>query len=255
MHILLTNDDGIFAPGLRALAKAIVAAGHRATVFAPDSQRSAVGHAITIYDPIRVERVEFCGMEAYAVNAMPADCARLGLYILRNDPPDCVLSGVNRGANRGAAILSSGTVAAAMEASLCGVPGIAVSRSGKMEDGFGPAAELGARLAAWAVKHPLPRGEIYSLNVPHGAEPLGVRAATHCYDYIFEPTYQREDGGWRMVVGPNILPETEANSELSLNRAGYASLSILSWNIHADTPLADIDELNQDEENCHGNGN
>lgn len=245
MHILLTNDDGIFAPGLRELARAVVAAGHRATVFAPDGQRSAVGHAITISSPIHVQRVPYEGVTAYAVNAMPADCARLGLYLLRNDKPDCVLSGVNRGANRGAAILSSGTVAAATEASLCGVPGVAVSRSGKMDEGYEHAARLGARLAEWAVKHPLPLGQIYSLNVPHGGAPRGVRAATLCHDYIFEPVYEEADGGWRMVVGRNTVPETEESAELALNRAGYASLTVLGWSLYADTPLPDIDELNE----------
>ena len=209
MHIMLTNDDGIRAAGLRELSKAAVAAGHRVTIFAPDGERSAAGHSITIKDPIRVARVSYGGIAAYAVSGTPTDCARLGLHFLRDDKPDCVLSGINKGANRGAAILSSGTVGAALEASLCGVPSAAVSLCKFVDDGYEHAARLGIKLAEWMMGHPLP------------------------------------DAGWVMVVGENCVPETDENSDLLLTRAGYASLSIVSWNLQAATPLANFDELNE----------
>ncbi len=245
MHILLTNDDGIFAPGLRELSKAAIAAGHRVTIFAPDGQRSAASHSITIKDPLPVERAPYEGVRAYAVGGTPADCARLGLYLLRADRPDCVLSGINKGANRGAAILSSGTVGAALEASLCGVPSAAVSLCRFADDGYEHAARLGVRLAEWMMRHPLPLGEAYNLNVPYGGRPLGVRAATVSYDYVFEPVYRETEAGWVMVVGENSVPETDENSDLQLTRAGYASLSVVSWNMMAATPLANFDELNE----------
>ena len=136
MHIMLTNDDGIFAPGLRELSKAAVAAGHRVTIFAPDSQRSAASHSITLTGPLRAERVPYGGIDAWAVNGTPADCAKLGLYLLRRSRPNCVLSGINKGSNRGAATLYSGTVAAALEASISGVPGVAVSLCAFRDDGY-----------------------------------------------------------------------------------------------------------------------
>lgn len=245
MHIMLTNDDGIFAPGLRELSKAAVAAGHRVTIFAPDSQRSAASHAISLTKPLKVERVPYDGIAAYSVNGTPADCAKLGLFLLRDDLPDIVISGVNRGSNRGAAIIYSGTVGAATEASISGVPAVAVSLCKSCNDGYECAARLGVRTAEWALKNPLPRGEIYNLNVPYGAKPLGVRAATVSNEYIFNPIYEETPEGYVMVTGENVLPETDENSDMELTHAGYATLSVIGWNRLAATKLNDFDELNE----------
>lgn len=244
MHILLTNDDGIFAPGLRALSNAAREAGHRVTIFAPDGQRSAASHSITLDKPLRAERVEYEGIAAYAVNGTPADCARLGLFLLGNDRPDCVAAGVNRGANRGAATLYSGTVAAAAEGALCGVPGVAVSLCKFVDEGYEHAARLGVRLAEWALRHPLPIGLIYSLNVPLGA-PRGVRAATLSHEYIARPAYREVPDGWMMADGEPLVPEEDENCDTLLTHAGYATLSILGWNLQAGAAMPDISELNE----------
>ena len=243
MHILIANDDGIFAPGIRALSNAAEAAGHRVTVFAPEAQRSAAGHAITLTRALHARRVEYGRTRAFSVDGTPADCVRLGLYLLRNDPPDCVLTGVNNGANRGAAIVYSGTVASAMEGALCGVPGVAVSLCSHLDRDYETAARLGVKTAEWAVAHPLPRGEIYNLNVPYGVKVKGLRAATVSNEYIFSPMYAPEDGGYRMIEGRDLVPETDADSDLLVTEAGYAALSIIRWNLLADTPMPDLNEL------------
>ena len=245
MHIMLTNDDGIFAPGLRELSRAAEAAGHRVTIFAPDSQRSAASHSISLTRPLRAERVPYDGVAAYAVNGTPADCAKLGLYLMRGDLPDVVLSGINKGPNRGAAILYSGTVGAAMEASISGVPGVAVSLCAFRDDGYEFAAELGVRTAEWALKNPLPRGDIYNLNVPYVEKVLGVRAATVSNEYIFDPIYEETPEGYVMVTGEDALPETDENSDIQLTHAGYASLSIIGWNLLSNLKLNDFSELNE----------
>ena len=245
MHIMLTNDDGIFAPGLRELSKAAAAAGHRVTIFAPDSQRSAASHAISLTQPLKIERVPFDGIAAYSVSGTPADCAKLGLYLLRGDLPDIVLSGINKGSNRGAAILYSGTVGAAQEASISGVPGVAVSLCAFRDDGYEYAAQLGVRTAEWALRNPLPRGEIYNLNVPYGVKPLGVRAATVSNEYIFDPIYTETPEGSVMETGENVLPELDENSDYSLTHAGYAALSIIGWNRISAAKLGDFSELNE----------
>ena len=246
MHILISNDDGIFAPGIRALAKAAKAAGHRVTISAPDSQRSAASHGLAIGKPLHANPVEYDdGISAWAVDGTPADCVRLGLYLTREDPVDCVLSGVNNGANRGAAILYSGTVAAAMEASLCAVPGIAVSLCSFKNEGFEEAARLGVKTAEWAMEHPLPRGEIYNLNVPRRDEVLGIRSATVSYEFIVDPLYTLQEDGSYMLADSD-LPEMESapDSDTNLTRAGYASLSILTWNMLANTAMPNLDQLN-----------
>ena len=244
MHVLIANDDGIFAPGIRALAKAAAAAGHRVTVFAPDSQRSAAGHSFSITRPLHARPVEYGGIRAFSVDGTPADCARLGLYLLKDDPVDFVLAGINNGANRGAAILYSGTVGAAMEASLCGVPGLAVSLCSHLDRDYEEAAALGVRAMEWAVHHPLPRGEIYNLNVPFGVKIRGVRSASISNEYIFPPDYV-PDGAGGYVPGQeqDALPETDPNSDLNLTNAGYASMSVLTWKLLSDTPMPDLSDL------------
>lgn len=246
MHILIANDDGIFAPGIRALAKAARAAGHRVTVFAPDSQRSAASHAFTLKKPLHAVRVEYeDGIPAWAVDGTPADCVRLGLYLTREDPVDCVLSGINNGSNRGAAILYSGTVGAALEGSLCGVPAVAVSLCTHLDKGFEQAAVLGVRTMEWAMEHPLPRGEVYNLNVPCDVRVKGVKSATVSNEFIAEALYDElPDGGYVTRDADEALPETDENSDLNVTNAGYASLSIIGWNMLANTPMPDLSELN-----------
>ena len=244
MHVLIANDDGIFAPGIRALAKAAAAAGHRVTVFAPDEQRSAAGHSFSITKPLHAKPVDYDGIRAFSVDGTPADCARLGLYLLKDDPVDFVLAGINKGANRGAAILYSGTVGAAMEASLCGVPGLAVSLCSHLDRDYEEAAALGVRAMEWAVHHPLPRGEIYNLNVPYGVKIRGVRSASISNEYIFPPDYLPDGaGGYVLAEEQDALPETDPNSDLNLTNAGYASMQVLTWKLLSDTPMPDLSDL------------
>lgn len=248
MHILISNDDGIFAPGILALAKAAKAAGHRVTIFAPDSQRSAASHGLSITKPVSCKAVEYDdGIPAYAVSGTPADCVRLGLYLTREDPVDCVLSGVNNGANRGAAILYSGTVAAAMEASLCAVPGVAVSLCSYKNEGFDEAARLGVMTAEWAMEYPLPRGEIYNLNVPKRETVLGIKPAVVSYEFIVPAMYnQLEDGSYLLSDEDAPTLQSPEDSDLVITRSGYASLSVLTWNMLASTPMPDLSKLNEE---------
>ena len=125
MHLMLVNDDGIHAPGIRALCDAATAAGHRVSISAPDRERSAASHAISLADSLKAERIDYPGAgTAFVVNGTPADCARLGLFLIPD--VDVVISGVNNGSNMGGACIYSGTVAAATEASMSGTPGLAV---------------------------------------------------------------------------------------------------------------------------------
>ena len=127
MDILLVNDDGIHAPGLRLLAEALRGAGHSLTVVAPDRERSAVGHGITTRDPLFVQEVPWEGIPAYSCSGTPADCTQLGLKALAPKPVDLVVSGPNNGINTAGDLLYSGTVAAAMEGAKLGVKAIALS--------------------------------------------------------------------------------------------------------------------------------
>ena len=166
MKLLFVNDDGIDAPGIRALIEAFNKA-HTVYVVAPDGQRSAVSKALTLYTPLRAVPQKIAGAVcAYAVNGTPADCVRLGLGNLVPEKPDLVVSGINAGSNLGSDTLYSGTCAAAQEAALLGVPSIAMSL-----DSFKPkytetAVAITERMIAYAEEHPLPFGLFYNVNVP-----------------------------------------------------------------------------------------
>ena len=166
MRILLTNDDGIQAVGIRHLYKGLVDAGHDVLVAAPISEQSAVGHAITIASPLRVKEFVENGFRGLGVSGTPADCVKLALTTLMQDKPDLVVSGINAGANVGVDILYSGTVSAATEGALMGYPAVAVSA-----DDFAPVdlREQGAYVADFIAGRPwevLAPRTVLNLNFP-----------------------------------------------------------------------------------------
>lgn len=167
MRILLTNDDGIHAVGLRAMHQALAAAGHEVRVVAPLTEQSAVGHAVTMSVPLKARPIKENGFSGLGVTGTPVDCVKLGLTtLLEGEAMDLVVSGINAGANVGVDILYSGTVAAATEAALMGFPALAVSmddfapRDLSAQAGF--AADLAARIP-WAE---LPGQCMLNLNFP-----------------------------------------------------------------------------------------
>ncbi|MEO1068962.1 MAG: 5'/3'-nucleotidase SurE [Cyanobacteria bacterium J06638_6] len=145
MNILISNDDGIFAQGMRTLATALATAGHQVTVVCPDRERSATGHGLTMHKPIRAELVESVfkdEIRAWSCSGTPADCVKLALGALMVTPPDVVVSGINHGANLGNDVVYSGTVSAAMEGVMEGIPAIAVSLTSFTQKSFAPAADF-----------------------------------------------------------------------------------------------------------------
>jgi len=170
--ILLTNDDGIHSAGLQALASELQTFGRIVTV-APDRERSAVGHALTLHAPLRAEEIT---KDHWAVSGTPTDAVSLGICSLLKEKPALVISGINKGGNMGDDLTYSGTVAAAMEATLMGVPAIAVSlaaQSFKFDD-FADAAKIAKQLATTVLEHGLPADTFLNINVPD-RKPLGIR--------------------------------------------------------------------------------
>ncbi len=166
MNILLTNDDGIYAEGLWALYERF-APKHSVTVIAPDRERSAVGHGITLHQPLRATMIRVNrDCPGYAVNGTPADCIKIGIMEILDTKPDMVISGINPGANVGVNINYSGTVAAAKEAALYKLPAIAVSMQGIQFANFDAAALFTVLLAENTLKYGLPVGTILNVNIP-----------------------------------------------------------------------------------------
>ncbi len=173
-RILVTNDDGIFSEGLTLLAKALGAIGE-VTVVAPASEQSASAHSLTLTRPLRLRTID---ERHYAVDGTPTDCVVIGLAkIMAENPPDIVVSGINYGANIGDDVTYSGTVAGAIEASVFGLPGIAVSLATRSNFDFTHAAEFAAKVTAKVLREGLPKGILLNVNVPPG-EIRGVQWAT-----------------------------------------------------------------------------
>ena len=236
MHILLSNDDGIFAPGIRALGEAFRGAGHRVSVSAPDRERSAASHSVTLAATLHAQPVELPWADrAWAVDGTPADCASLGLFLTnREEPVDMVVAGINRGMNLGGACVYSGTVGAAMEASMCGAQALAVSLCVNVHRGdpeeYGPAARLAVRVAEWMPAHPLPLGAMYNLNVP----PLpyeqirGLVPAMLAPVFLDVPVYDPVEGGGYRYRGEARPYEGEQYDQKRIDQ-GYATLTKLTW--------------------------
>jgi 5'-nucleotidase len=166
INILVTNDDGIFAPGILQLKDSLSEIG-KVTVVAPISEKSAVGHAITISDPLRVEEVERNGeFFGYGVNGTPADCVKLGIRCLMKKGPDIVVSGINQGSNTAINIIYSGTVSAAAESIIMDVPAIAVSLTTYESKDFSYAGKVAKHIALQVVRNGLPPGVLLNVNVP-----------------------------------------------------------------------------------------
>ncbi|MBX3000280.1 MAG: 5'/3'-nucleotidase SurE [Caldilineaceae bacterium] len=173
--ILVTNDDGIHAPGLQALARALDALGH-VTVVAPDRNWSAAGHPKTLHKPLRVQPVVWTdGRTTYACSGAPPDCVALALMGLVEGPFDLVVSGINNNYNLGSDVIYSGTVAGAMEACINGVPAIAVSMGPNLQGDPEVAAALdhasliAAEVAGNALLHGLPEQTMLNVNIPWGS--------------------------------------------------------------------------------------
>jgi 5'-nucleotidase len=223
--ILVTNDDGIHAPGLQALADALEELSE-VYVIAPDREQSAVGHALTLHRPLRVERV---AERRFAVNGTPSDCVNLGVLGVLPEAPALVVSGINHGANLGDDVTYSGTVSAAMEGTLLGVPSMAVSQVDPDGGGFEAAAEVARLVAARLLVEGLPAKTFLNVNVPRG--PLaGVRVTRLGHRVYREKVVQEVDPRGRSYywigAGPPVWEEDEG-SDIAAIYGGFATITPL----------------------------
>jgi 5'-nucleotidase len=244
--VLLTNDDGIEAAGLQALRRTLAALGSvQLAVIAPDGNRSAMARSITTRRPLWVEEVDFDdGTVGYATDGTPVDCVRLAnLGLVEGFEADLVVSGINHGSNLGDDITYSGTVAAALEAIVLGLPGIAVSqqsssleldfRAGSGFD-FTVAANFTARLVAELESVPLPSGTLLNVNVP-GAAPKGVSVAR-----LGKRIYRDElalldegTGGRRLyrIYGDASFERDEEGTDLAAVAAGRIAVTPIHFDL------------------------
>ncbi len=234
-RILVTNDDGVESPGLIVLAETLRSLGE-VFVVAPDGDRSGVSHAISIRHAVTVVEVAGRAVPTYACSGMPADCVILGVHQLAAGPVDFVVSGINRGANVADDINYSGTVAAAVEAQLIGVPSLAVSLAATwpetdVEHHWIAAAELARETIERTLAEPLPPLTFWNLNVPNVAAPNGTRVTRQGrkrYGDRLAPDPDASAGDVRTyrIWGRDVQRSGENTDDQALHE-GYASLTPL----------------------------
>ncbi|MCD5406641.1 MAG: 5'/3'-nucleotidase SurE [Desulfotomaculum sp.] len=230
MRFLVSNDDGIYADGIKALRRALEQIGD-VIVVAPDRERSASGHGITIHRPLRTKLLKYKGSSSlgYAVDGTPADCVKLGLEALVEEPPDLVLSGINLGPNLGTDVLYSGTVSAAFEGIINHVPAIAISLNTWAEPNFAEAAQFITEYIPHVLKHRPPPGVMLNINIPHGIKPKGIRVTKLGNRRYIDVVDRRTDPRGRvyfwMAGEPENIDEHDPETDVNAIKEGYVSVT------------------------------
>ena len=236
-NILLTNDDGIFAPGLAALRNTLSKLG-AVQVVAPASEQSGVSHSITYLEPLIIDDV-YHGDDLFgrAVGGSPADCVKAAMLELCDPPPDLVVSGINSGANAGINVLYSGTVAAAIEGAFFGVTSIAVSLSAGSRPDYEQTAVMAADLIGQLLRQNPSPGSLWNINFPkrHDGWPVGVKVVPMGLERYREMLEKRIDPRGRTYywsgLHPDQVPPTELNSDVAALAEGFVTITPLNFNL------------------------
>lgn len=246
--ILLTNDDGIYAKGLETLFQALEKQ-YRVHVVAPEAEQSAVGHSLTLTQPLRVKKVKRNGsFFGYGVNGTPADCVKIALHELIRPRPQILVSGINLGPNVGLNVIYSGTVSAATEGAMLGLSSLAISVDSYETQDFRVPASLGCRLVDYLLRHPLPPGISLNCNVPDRplAEIKGIRVTRQGTSRFVEHFEKRVDPRantyyWQagILPPPKISPDTDQ----ALLARGYITLTPISFDLTHHPSLSALRDL------------
>jgi 5'-nucleotidase len=242
MRILVTNDDGVRSEGIHALGRALAGLGE-VTIVAPHLEASAIGHALTLRRPLRVERLD---SHVYEVDGTPTDCVNIAIAKILGARPDLIASGINRGYNLGDDVTYSGTVAGALEGALLGVPSIAVSLERAPEPfDFEPAAAAAAQVAEAVLRHGLPLRTFININVPPGRPKgfrLTVQARRNHVTVVDERIDPRGNAYYWIEEGQNHW-EAHERSDYEAVSQGYVSLTPLQPDLTDHAAFAVLGEL------------
>ena len=249
--ILISNDDGIFAPGIYALWEAMREIGDTIIV-APDTEKSAVGHAITLTDPLRVVPVHRSGgFEGLAVSGTPSDCTKIAIKSIMDEKPDLLISGINSGANIGTNLIYSGTISAATEGTMLGIPSIAISLDSYRSDNYSVAKQTAIDIATNVLSNGIPNGTLLNVNVPYCLpdEIKGVKITRQGNQYFKDEFDKRTDPRGRTyywMKGIIIDKDEELEFDGKAVRENYISITPIQFNM---THESYMDELRERFEN------
>jgi 5'-nucleotidase len=240
--ILVTNDDGYRSEGIRSLAAALSPLGE-VTIVAPIDEASAIGHALTLRRPLRLEHFE---PGLYGVDGTPTDCVNIGITQIFKGPPDLVVSGINKGYNLGDDVTYSGTVAGAMEGALLGIPSLAVSlERTRQEYDFGPAASAAASVAELVLANGLPSRIFLNINVPRGT-PKGFRTtfqAKRNHVTVVDPRLDPRGNPYYWIEEGDNEWESDGRSDYRAVKDGYISVTPLQPDLTAYDVIREIESL------------
>ncbi|NIA17219.1 MAG: 5'/3'-nucleotidase SurE [Planctomycetes bacterium] len=245
MHILLTNDDGIFAPGIAALYKQLVKIGD-VTVVAPADVMSGAGHSITVYEPLTCDEVDIAGaFGGYSVHGSPADCVKLALMELCEKKVDLIVSGINSGANVGINVYYSGTVAAAMEGAFYRIPAVAMSLA---KDGTGWDFDEGSRQACRVLKKllPLESGAVANINIPKlSGKVKGIKVVPQSTKGFEEHYIRQQITGGKVVYQLNGGEHRDIDSSVDTLALveGFITVTALSFDMTDHSGMKKLEKI------------
>ena len=249
MDVLLTNDDGIRAPGLRAMYAALLEAGHSVHVVAPMRQQSGVGHSLTVFDPLRAMEFEEPGFRGTGIYGTPTDCVKLALGRLLPRKPDMVISGINAGPNVGPDILYSGTVGAATEAAHEDLPSLAVSHDDHLGNGdLLPQARHAVALAGRIDWSRLAPRRVINLNYPAGTldEAKGLRACPQTsavWKNVYLERFDPRGAPYWWLEGEIPAHTNNAGSDKDLLNRGYITVTPLCFEFTDHAGLKELEGM------------
>ncbi len=249
MRILLTNDDGIHAPGLYALYREF-SKDSEVHIVAPETEMSAVGHAITLTSPLRVRRAKREGrFYGFAVTGTPADCVKIAVKELLNSPPDVVVSGINPGRNVGMDILYSGTVSAATEAAFLGFKAAAISIDNRKDPAYWFAAHVARTVVEFIIERGLREGTALNVNIP-GIAPDKVKGVVFARQGLsrFEEHFERRSdprgNTYYWLAGETIVENGSRDTDFVALKSGMITITPIHYDLTCEKELRRLQRLN-----------
>ncbi len=250
--ILVTNDDSLYAKGIRELVK-VAQLFAEVVVVAPDKPQSGMGHAITINHPLRLDKIDlFNEIPAFACSGTPVDCVKLGIIEVLERKPDLILSGINHGSNAATNVLYSGTMSAAVEGAMEGIPSIGFSYADYDADAdFSSAIEIAKKLIPKILENGLPIGVCLNVNIPKVAEIKGIKVCSQAHAFWEDRFEKRQDQFGRdyfWLTGNFKEHNYSSDSDLHFLEEGYATIVPTQFDLTAKNTLTTLTNLLQSDE-------
>ena len=250
--ILITNDDGILSKGIYALWEAMQDLGDT-FIAAPSVEKSASSHSLTLSDPLRVSNAKRKnGFEGWSISGTPVDCVKIAIRSLMDDKPDVLVSGINHGANLGNNIMYSGTVSAAAEGMIMGIPSIAISLASHETDNYDVVKEFAKKIVKKVIVNGIPKDMLLNVNVPYCSEEevKGVRITKQGSQYFldeFEERIDPRDGNYFWIKGEMIDEDKSIEFDGAAIKENYVSITPIHYKLTHEPFLNDLKNQYSDE--------